>query len=34
MYGLPDKDDKNNVKIAVKIVYNKEAVKKKAFGNV
>ena len=29
VYGLPDKDDKNNVKIAVKIVYNKEAVKRK-----
>ena len=29
VYGLPDKDDKNNVKIAVKIVYNKEAVKRR-----
>ena len=29
IFLMPDKDDKNNVKIAVKIVYNKEAVKRK-----
>ena len=29
VYGIPDKNDKNDVKLSVKIVYNKEKVKEK-----
>lgn len=32
-YGLPEEQDKNDVKLAVKVVYNKELVKEK-YGNI
>lgn len=32
VFGLPDKDDKNDVKLSVKVVYNKEAVEEKYHG--
>ena len=29
VYGIPDKEDKNDIKLAVKIVYDKDVVKEK-----
>ena len=33
VYGMPDKDDKSKIKVAVKVVYNKEEVKEK-YGDI
>ena len=33
VYGMPDKDDKSKIRVAVKVVYNKEEVKEK-YGDV
>ena len=33
VYGLPDENDKNDVKLSVKVVYNKDEVKEK-YGDV
>ena len=33
VFGMPDKKDKNDIKLSVKVVYNKEYVKEK-YGNI
>ena len=33
VFGIPDKKDKNDIKLSVKVVYNKEYVKEK-YGNI